>query len=126
MIKGRKLDHIGLACTDPEADAAWYQDILGFTEIGKFMHKGRYVHFIQNGTTVYEIYHEAEAAGKIDHMAYVSEDIDSDYAFCVEQGYKITTEGIEQIDAFWEHGIRYFKIESPCGEQVEFVMKVKA
>lgn len=126
MIKGRKMDHIGLACKDPAKNAQWYHDVLGFEEIGKFAHKGGYVYFMQSGDTVYEMYTDPTAEGKIDHMAYVSEDIEADYDFCVKQGYKITTNGIEQIDSFWAHGIRYFKIESACGEQVEFVTKIKA
>lgn len=27
MIKGRKLDHIGVACTDVEKNVKWYQEV---------------------------------------------------------------------------------------------------
>ena len=48
MIKGRALDHIGIACTDVEKDAAWYMDTLGFTLKGKFRSAGRkyYTYFV--------------------------------------------------------------------------------
>lgn len=40
--------------------------------------------------------------------------------YAVKQGYEITTKGIESIDRFWANGIRYFKIRTPGGEQIEF------
>lgn len=123
MIKGRKLDHIGVGVTDVEASCAWYRDILGFTVIGDFVTGGVQAYFLKSGDTVYEMYQEdlpTEIQGKIDHIAYVSEDIEADYAFCKEQGYTITTDGIEAIPEFWDNGCRYFKIASPTGEQVEF------
>ena len=124
MIKELKQDHIGLAVPDVEKDAKWYQDELGFCVKGKFFNNGHNVYFLERKGTVYEMYQEdgmdPKTVGKIDHVAYTSEDIEADYKACVEAGYKVTTDGIEFIPAFWEHGCRYFKIESPCGEQIEF------
>lgn len=40
--------------------------------------------------------------------------------YCVKNGYKIVTDGIEGIAGFWDNGIRYFKIASPTGKQFEF------
>lgn len=123
MIKGRKLDHIGLAVTDLEASKNWYCDVLGFTVIGHFYEGDAPVYFIQNGDTVYEMYEDAlvdAARGKIDHISFVSRDIEADYAYCKSQGYAICTNGIEDIPTFWEKGCRYFKLLSPTGEQVEF------
>lgn len=127
MIKNRPLDHIGLAVSDVEADAAWYQEILGLSIKGKFQNdSGRNVYFLTtaDGSVTYEMYQDdtlaEDAKGKIDHISYVSNDIEADYKFCVDAGYKITTDGIEGIPNFWEKGCRYFKIESPTGEQVEY------
>ena len=61
-----------------------------------------------------------DAKGKIDHISYLSNDIEADYQYCVNAGYKICTDGIEGIPYFWEKGCKYFKILSPTGEQVEF------
>ena len=88
MIKGRPLDHIGLAVTDVETSAKWYQDVLGFEVIGKFKGgSGNNVYFLKNGPAVYEMYQpkelKAEVQGKIDHISYVSTDIEKDYAYCV-------------------------------------------
>lgn len=123
MIKNRKMDHIGLAVTDIEASCAWYRDILGFQVIGSFVTGGDQVYFLKNGETVYEMYPEnlpPMLQGKIDHIAYASQDIEADFAYCKAAGYTITTNGIEGIPEFWEKGCRYFKIASPTGEQVEF------
>ncbi len=126
MLHNRPLDHIGIACTNAERDANWYMDVLGFTLKGKFRSAGRkyYTYFVQNGSTVYEIYQrddlDEKLQGKVDHIAYVSNDIEADYRFCVEAGYQICTDGIESIPDRWENGCRYFKIVSPTGEQIEF------
>ncbi len=124
MIKGRPLQHIGVACADVEANAKWYQEVLGFECQARFFNNGHNVYFLKNGPAVYELYQEdgldAAVQGKVDHIAFDSYDIEADYAFCLAQGYKIATNGIEELPNFWEKGFRYFKIVSPCGEQIEF------
>ncbi len=118
-IKNRRLDHIGLACCDVEAAKDWYVSVLGFEVIGAFPHGEHNVYFVKNGTTVYEMYQSdtlsADARGKIDHIAYESDDIEADYAYCVREGYTITTDGVQ--------GCRFSKIASPTGEQIEFAHK---
>lgn len=126
MIKNRKHGHIGLATNDVEKDAKWYIDVLGFEVIGKFPNgAGNNVYFLKNRDVVYEMYQAdpplaPEVSGKIDHYSFDSDDIEADYKYCVEQGYTITTNGIEGLSSFWENGVRYFKIASPTGEQFEF------
>lgn len=123
MIKGRKLDHIGLAVTNLEASKNWYCEVLGFEVIGYFHSGDIPVYFLKNGDTVYEIFEldiPEEVQGKINHISFVSEDIEADYDYCVKQGYTICTDGIEEIPTYWEKGSRYFKLLSPTGEQVEF------
>lgn len=129
MIRNRKHGHIGLAVKDVQTDAKWYQDVLGFELIGDFKGPdGNSVKFLKNCDIMYEIYEDKTlpeaAVGKIDHYSFESRDIEADYAYCVKQGYKITTDGIESIPTFWEKGIRYFKIESPTGEQLEFCQRL--
>ena len=124
MIKGRKLQHIGLACSDVETNAKWYQDVLGFEVLACFPGPKHKCYFLKNGDTVYEMYQndalDPMVQGKIDHIAFESNDIEADYKFCVEAGYEICTNGIEEIPRFWDNGFRYFKIVSPTGEQIEF------
>lgn len=126
MIKNRKHDHIGLATNNIDATVNWYIDVLGFELLGDFVGPdGSPCKFIRNTDITYEIYQpvngvEAEVEGKIDHFAYQSKDIEKDYQFCIEQGYKIITNGIEEIPTFWNDGCKYFKIASPSGEAIEF------
>lgn len=123
MIKNRKHGHIGLASTNLEEDVKWYIDVLGFELIGDFVHpNGNPIKFLKNCDVVYEMFpaDENSAPGKIDHYSFDSEDIEADYKYCVEQGYKICTDGIEGIPTVWANGVKYFKIESPSGEQLEF------
>ena len=124
MIKGRKLQHIGLACSDVETNAKWYQDVLGFEVLACFPGPKHNCYFLKNGDTVYEMYQndalDPMVQGKIDHIAFESNDIEADYKFCVDAGYEICTNGIEDIPDRWEKGCRYFKIVSPMGEQIEF------
>lgn len=126
MIKNRKHGHIGIATNNIDADAKWYVDVLGFEVIGDF-HTPDGVHaiFMKNQDVIVEMFQPHEpileaAAGKIDHYAFDSQDIEADYKFCVEQGYRITTDGIEGIPTFWKNGVKYFKIASPTGEEMEF------
>ena len=125
MIQNRPLDHLGLAVDCVESAKTFYTQVLGGKIEGKFFCEGdpNPVYFIRVGETLYEIYQEpvAEGArGKIDHVAFVSREIEADFQYCKEKGYSITTNGIEAIPEFWANGCRYFKILSPTGEQVEF------
>ena len=131
MIKNRKMDHIGLAVKDAKVTADWYQEVMGFYLKGQFPdNDGKTVYFVANSddSTIYEIYSDANlsdgAVGKIDHIAFPSDDIERDYQFCVEKGYTICTDGIEAIPSFWENGVRYFKILSPSHEEVEFIQQL--
>lgn len=126
MIKNRKMAHIGLATNNVIEEVRWYQEVLGFQKTGEFeTPSGERVFFLKGNGFVYEMYQPSnpvpkEREGKIDHIALESVDIECDYHECVKQGYRITTNGIEEISSFWENGIRYFKIISPTGEEIEF------
>lgn len=124
MIKNRKLGHIGLATDCIEETVKWYIDVLGFELIGSFTSPaGEPIRFIQNGDIIYEIFQPiggTAAPGKIDHFCYESADIEADYAYCLEKGYRFEAEGIQDLPTVWEKGVRYFKIMSPSGEPVEF------
>ena len=124
MIKNRPLGHIGLGTNDIEATVKWYIDVLGFQLIGEFTSPaGEPIKFIKSGDIVYEIFTPnggAAAPGKIDHLCFVSQDIEADYRYCVQQGYTFEAEGIQELPTVWEKGVRFFKIMSPSGEAVEF------
>ena len=122
----RKMDHIGLICNDLEANVKWYMEKMGFTVKGRFINNGKVFYFMENPADglVYEMFEDqelpADIRGKIDHIAYYSDDLDADYEYCVENGYVISSNGIEEIPAFWENGCRFFTVQTPCGEKVEY------
>ncbi len=126
MIKNRRLDHVGIATNQINEDVSWYLDVMGFKLIGDFVvPDGTPCKFLKNTDVVFELFQPVsgvrqEVAGKIDHIAFQSEDIEKDYAYCKEHGYRFTTDGIQSIPTFWEHGIKFFKIASPTGEEIEY------
>ena len=125
IIKNRRIGHIGIATNDVARDVEWYVNALGFEVTGKFQNGNDTVYFLKNDDVIFEIFPSDsrlpnEVSGRIDHYSFASDDIESDYAYCVKNGYKIVTDGIEGIAGFWDNGIRYFKIASPTGEQFEF------
>lgn len=124
MIKGRKFQHIGVATTDVEKDVKWYVEHLGFEITHHFQSPAYNCYFIKNGEAVYELFEvrdlDPKVQGKVDHIAFYTDDVDADYAFCVKQGYEFTTNGIEELPKFFDNGFRYFKIKSPTGEEIEF------
>lgn len=121
------MDHIGLHCSDVELNAKWYQEEMGFTVAGK---GGRNVYFLENPDDgkMYEISQRDQLPGgattRVDHIAYRSENLEADYEYCKEHGYKIVSDGIEVSPNFWEKGSRCFKIESACGEVLEICQKI--
>ena len=132
MIKNRKLDHLGLFTNDIDATVKWYCDVLGFSLIGDFVGAdGTVVKFIRNESGIcYELISPPEGFpalydGRIDHLSYVSDDIEADYAYCMQQGYRCTTGCVQDLKTFWEKGSRYFKIGSPTGEEIEFCQILK-
>jgi catechol 2,3-dioxygenase-like lactoylglutathione lyase family enzyme len=131
MIKNRQSDHVGIAVNNLNETVSWYVEVLGFEVIGDFAAPdGTPCKFLKNADIVFEIFQpinkiKPKVAGKIDHYAFRSENIEKDYEYCKAQGYHFTTDGIQQIPTFWEHGIRYFKIASPTGEEMEFCEVLK-
>lgn len=95
--------------------------MLGFRVAGKFPGKGGHnVYFLENPSDgkMYEISQRDQLPGgvttRVEHIAYRSEELEKDYTYCKEHGYKILSDEIEVSPNFWEKGSRCFKIESPC------------
>ena len=116
------IQHIGLPAKDLEATNRFYEG-LGF----EIAHRtatpdGIPVAFLQLGNCVIESWQEANPAGRagaIDHIALDVTDIDQVCADVQKAGYAITTNGIESLP-FWEKGVRFFKIQGPDAESIEF------
>lgn len=94
---------------------AWIQSCRKISGKG-----GHNVYFLENPSDgkMYEISQRDQLPGgattRVDHIAYRSEELEKDYTYCKEHGYKILSDEIEVSPNFWEKGSRCFKIESPC------------
>ncbi len=119
-VRGRALDHIGLISSDVERDVKFYCEELGFRVTGAFGP----IRFIQNGSTAYEILPGRNlpegTPSMLDHVSYVSGDIEADYEYVKSLGLEILGNGIMDIPFFWEKGCRCFKFRAPGGEVLEF------
>jgi len=126
MLKGRAHDHVGMATNDLEKTVKWYVDVLGFEEFGSCAAPdGTPIIFIRNNDIKYEIFQpiggiDPALDGKLDHMSFLSDDIEKDYKYCMDMGYECTTGGIQGIETAWKNGCRYFKIKAPGMGEVEF------
>jgi catechol 2,3-dioxygenase-like lactoylglutathione lyase family enzyme len=58
-------------------------------------------------------------SGAIDHVAIDCTDIEAAYEFAKKNGYKIINTKIDSLP-FWEKGCRFFTIEGPNKEKIEF------
>ena len=61
--------------------------------------------------------------GAIDHIALNTTDIEATYALAKKLNLHMLNEGIRFLP-FWENGIRFFTIEGPNAEKIEFAKTV--
>ena len=116
------LQHIGIPTGDMEKTIAFYQNI-GFKEelLTNHPDTGDRVAFLKLGSLVLEIYECESLAGKdgaINHFAINVTDIESAYQLAREKQLRILEP--VQFLPFWENGVRFFIVEGPNRERVEF------
>ena len=115
------IQHIGLPTADVQKTIDFYKD-LGFSLATRHDISGRDFAFMQLGTLLIEVIpNDAPAMqnGAVDHFCLDVKDIESLYKRLSEAGYHILSDGIQDI-AFWERGARYFFIQGPNNEKIEF------
>lgn len=118
------LDHVGIPTTDMEATLAFFQS-LGFTIQYETLNGGSRVLFLECSGVVIETYEVEKAAGvrgAIDHLALKVTDLDKALEEVKKLGYAVI-EGPCFLN-FWDNGVRYFMIQGPNGEVVEFAQKL--
>ena len=100
------IQHIGIPTNDIEATIDFYK-ALGFEIAFR---------------TVNEEADEEVAkmeAGAIDHMAIDVKDIEKVYEMINQAGLNTTNDTVHFLP-FWENGVKFFTIEGPNKEKVEF------
>lgn len=117
------LQHIGIPTNDIAATIAFYEK-LGFSIALRTENKEakEQVAFLQLGNLMIETYENRQAAmksGAVDHIAIDVKDIEAALEFVNENGLNSSNDSIHFIP-FWENGVKYFKIEGPNKEMIEF------
>ncbi len=122
----RPIDHINISVPNLEKALAFYTGTLGFTIKERFQGPVEFV-FMSDGTTTYELMEKPDLEqSKIDHIAYVSEDIEADYAHFAALDKSMLLGDIGFADFLFENGMYYFFIQGPGQERVEFCQKKSA
>lgn len=122
------IQHIGIPTNDLAATKEFYMD-LGFELVYETINEkaNEPVAFLQAGDILIETYENKKAAmagGSIDHIAMSVPDIEAAYAVAKERGYQFLESDEIVFLPFWEKGIRYFLIEGPNKEPIEFLQKL--
>ena len=122
------IQHIGIPTNDLAATKEFYMD-LGFELVYETINEkaNEPVAFLQAGDILIETYENKKAAmarGSIDHIAMNVPDIEAAYAVAKERGYQFLESDEIVFLPFWEIGIRYFLIEGPNKDPIEFLQKL--
>ena len=117
------IQHIGIPTNNIEEAIGFYKK-LGFEIVLETVNKEaeEKVAFLKLETLVIETYENKAAkmeSGAIDHMAINVNDIEEVYQY-IEQQNMNTTNDVIHFLPFWEKGVRFFTIEGPNKEKIEF------
>lgn len=130
-IKINFLQHVGLPVADLKVSEAFYQK-LGFVNVmsSGFDYKGDrgVVAMMQQGKIILELYQMPEAElekirsrkdGHIDHIAFDVDEIDDVFSKLKKAEFTII-EPYPVFLPFWKDGCKYFNVQGPDGERLEF------
>ena len=117
------LQHIGIPTNDLQETLLFYTE-LGFEIVLTTTdpNNGAGVVFLRLGSLMIEVYEAdkpAMSTGAIDHIAINVSDIDAVYDTVNKHALNNTNDEIHFLP-YWENGVRYFTIEGPNREKVEF------
>ena len=117
------VQHIGIPKNDIENTIEIYQK-LGFEIAFQTVNEeaNEKVAFLKLHTLVIETYENKAAvmqSGAIDHIAIDVKDIEKVYAMINQAGLNSTQDTVHFLP-FWENGVKFFTIEGPNKEKVEF------
>lgn len=115
--------HLGIPTTCYDETVSFYQD-LGFTEaFSMTFDDGERIIFLQLKGLLLEIYESSQSAGvpgAVDHIAIDVNDIESVFASIKAEGYTLLDDHVCTMP-FWANGEKYFTIQGPNHEKIEFV-----
>ena len=122
------LQHIGMPTDDLKATVAFWEK-LGFKKLGEFDtdDQGNEVVFMQYNHLTLEIWTGDGAVrktGAINHISLNTKDADAAFKATKAEGFKLKDDEVQHLD-FWDKGIKFFNIEGPNAETIEFCEIVK-
>ena len=120
------LNHMGVPTLDIDKSINFYTSI-GFKIAQRLCNNGQNVCFLKNGNLIIETYDREGAAmedGAINHIAIDVHDIDNLFEIVKKKGFKLLTYEVNPLP-YWEHGIKYFVVEGPNKERIEFCERLK-
>lgn len=117
------LQHIGIPTNDIEATILFYGK-LGFEIALRTINEetDEKVAFLKLHSFVIETYENKVAkmeTGAVDHVAIDVKDIEKVYELINQAGLN-TTQDMVHFLPFWENGVKFFTIEGPNKEKIEF------
>lgn len=116
------VQHIGVPTADVQGTVDFYKT-LGFEEaMRRTVPDGRDFAFMKLGNLLIEVIPTDEPAmvnGAVDHMCLDVKQIDNLYQQLQDAGYTMLSDSVNQID-FWNNGAKYFFIQGPNNEKIEF------
>ena len=117
------IQHIGIPTNDIEKTIEFYKN-LGFEIAFQTINEetGEKVAFLKLKTLVIETYENKQVKltnGAIDHVAINVKKIEEVYHYIEEKQMNTTNDEIHVLP-FWENGVRFFTIEGPDKEKIEF------
>ena len=115
------IQHLGIPTKDMDKTVDFYHS-LGFETALSTVNDGQKVIFLKLGNLVMEAYESEDAAmcyGGIEHVSIDVTDIQAVYDMVCEKGLNTLNDEIHFLP-FWENGVKFFTIEGPNKEKVEF------
>lgn len=117
------IQHIGIPTNNLDETITFYKK-LGFETVFETVNKeaGERVAFLKLKSLVIETYENRAAtlkSGAIDHVAINVFDIKKTYDY-IENIHLNTTNDEIHFLPFWDNGVKFFTIEGPNKEKIEF------
>ena len=115
------IQHIGLPTSEVQRTIDFYET-LGFEVATRHDINGRDFAFLRLGNLLIEVIPNGDPAmqaGAVDHFCLDVKNIDTLFEQIRDAGYHMLSDQIQDI-AVWEHGARYFFIQGPNNEKIEF------
>lgn len=117
------IQHIGIPTKDLEKTIAFYTGLdFEVASRAKNDKTGEHVAFLRLKNIMIETYESKDVNaqnGAIDHISLDISDIEAAFDEIRKGGYRLLDSEIQSLP-FWDHGIRYFTIEGPNHEKIEF------